>query len=170
MKNLAILFIAIFTVGLVSAQSPVFQKGDHTINIGTGVALRGLPIEFGYTAGIVDNLFRVPGLTLGVGGYIGYSFWNPQMPHLIPAAYKGWSTLLGARAEVHYSVVRNLDFFGGPMVGFQFTSWENQSNMNFIFTPGVYAGVKYFFTPNFGVYASAGYGIVYFSGGFTFQF
>lgn len=171
MKKLAILFIAIFTVGLVSAQSPIFEKGDHTFNIGTGVANRGLPLEFSYTVGIVDDLFGAPGLTLGVGGYFGYSFWGPQFVLNNPNSDRGWSTLVGVRAELHYSIVDNLDFFGGPMVGFQHTYWENQVNTtNTLFVPGAYVGAKYFFAPNFGVYASAGYGIVFLSAGLTFQF
>lgn len=171
MKKLAILFIAVFTAGLVSAQSPIFEKGNHTFNIGTGLGLRGLPFEFSYTAGIVDDLFGARGLTLGIGGYFGYSFWNSQIYHPNPSAYefRGWSALFGVRAEVHYSIVDNLDFFGGPMVGFQRTYWENHADARSIFT-GAYAGAKYFFTPNFGVYASAGYGIVFLSVGATFQF
>lgn len=162
--------IAILFAVTTSAQSPIFEKGNTAINVGVGLGLRGLPVEVSAIYGIVDDLFRVDGLNLGVGGYFGFTSWKSGL--LWNTA--GYSVLPGARGEVHYSIVDKLDFFGGVLLGLRMEHWKNDvllgNYTNWNLSTGFYLGAKYFVTDNFGFYASAGYGITYLSGGIALQF
>jgi hypothetical protein len=170
MKKFYFLMIAILFAVTTSAQSPIFEKGNTAINIGVGLGIRGLPVEVSAIYGIVDDLFRVDGLNLGVGGYFGFSSWKAGGLW----TYGGYSVLPGVRGEVHYSVVDNLDFFGGVLLGLRVDKWDGYyfpgTTSSWTISTGAYVGAKYFVTENFGFYASAGYGITYLSGGIALQF
>ena len=170
MKKFYLLMIAFLFVATTSAQTPIFEKGNVAINLGVGIGLRGLPMEASAIFGIADDLFNVDGLTLGVGGYFGFSSWKSGGLW----TYGGYSVLPGARGEVHYSVVDNLDFFGGILLGLRVDKWEGYYlpglTTSWNLSTGAYIGAKYFVTENFGFYASAGYGITYLSAGISLQF
>lgn len=170
MKKIYLLMIAILFAATTSAQSPIFEQGNIAINAGVGLGLRGLPVEVSAIYGIVDDLFRADGLSLGVGGYFGFTSWKSGL-----LWYSGgYSVLPGVRGEVHYSVVDNLDFFGGVLLGLRMDHWDNDlvfgNYTNWNLSTGAYVGAKYFVTDNFGFYASAGYGITYLSAGIALQF
>ena len=172
MKKFYLLMIATLLMATTYAQEPIFEKGNTAINIGVGLGLRGLPLDLSVTYGIVDNLFTAKGLTLGVGGYLGFSSWKSSSFW----GYGGHTFFPGAKVEVHYSIVDKLDFFGGFLAGLRIDKWDAGywttpgTERSYYFSTGAYVGAKYFITPNFGFYATAGYGIAFLSGGIALQF
>lgn len=151
--------IAILFAFTTSAQNPIFEKGNIAINAGLGVDFIGLPFEVSCIYGIVDDLFRVDGLNLGVGGYLGFSTFSIY----------GFSVHPGVRGEVHYSIVDKLDFFGGALIEYNYLKNRPRYGLFGLYT-GLYVGAKYFITDNFGFYASTGYGMTYVSAGIALQF
>jgi len=172
MRKICLLLVLSLVFVSFSAKSQTFEKGDFGINGGIGLGYRGFPVEFSATYGIIDNLFNVDGLTMSIGGYIGwsmsYSFgYSPLYSYseiktrFIPAV-----RLLG-----HYSFFDNFEVYGGPAIGYNF-NYSNQlssDNVDYPYISAV-AGAKYYFKDNFGVYIESGYSIGYLMGGVTFKF
>lgn len=172
MKKFYLVMIATLLMATTLAQGPIFEKGNTAINIGVGLGLRGLPLDLSVTYGIVNDLFGADGLTLGIGGYLGFSSWKAGSFW----GYGGYTLFPGAKVEVHYSIVEKLDFFGGVLAGVRIDKWDSgywyyqENERSVYFSMGAYVGAKYFVTPNFGFYATAGYGLSYLTGGIALQF
>lgn len=169
MKKIYFLLLATFLMLSVSAQSQTFEKGDLGLNVGIGLGYRGFPVEVSATYGIVDDLFKVDGLTLSVGGYLGFSIFSVNY---WTYSYRGTRILPAARVLAHYSFFDKLEVFAGPAAGV----YIDRSNSGYTADNGFHiygsiaAGAKYYFTENFGVYAETGYSIGYFMVGATFKF
>lgn len=166
MKKVYFLLLTAFLMLSLSVQSQTFEKGDFGLNVGIGIGYRGFPIEVSGTYGIVDNLFNVDGLTMSVGGYVGFSSWNNSI-----LWGKGFAFLPAARVLAHYSFFDNFEVYAGPMAGFRVDSYTIfTSSVSVNFFAGATGGAKYYFTDNFGVYAEVGYGIGNLMAGATFKF
>ena len=160
---------------LVSAsalQAQEFGKGTQTIKLGVGVNRWAVPVMAEYELGIVDNLATVDGLSLGVGGYVGFSH------HKSGAWYSYNSFYVGTQGLAHYMPVDRLDVYAGAMVGARFRTEkysgtdnnipEKVFNPYFSFTPIV--GARYQLTSHFGVYSNLAidYGMYFVSIGIAF--
>jgi hypothetical protein len=165
----AILSISASAKGNVEKEVQMFDNSTQLIHVGIGINSTATPIELTYEKGIKEDLFEVKGLNLGVGGYLNYfgsssdfSGFNTEGE---PANYKWKYTniVLGARALAHYKLIPNFDTYAGVMIGYDiFGSKLSPANSaipstgtSFLFFGGV-AGIRYEFSPAFGVYLEGG--------------
>ena len=150
----------------------MFDKNTQLIHVGVGINGTAMPIELSYEKGIKDDLFGVKGLNLGVGGYFNY--FGSSITNSYPSYVNGsvvntsytWSytnIVLGGRALAHYKFIDKLDTYAGVMIGYDIfgakLSPENSlipaTGASFIFYGGV-VGIRYEFSPKFGVYLEGG--------------
>lgn len=187
MKKLLSASLLIFLAITVSAQKPSFSKNDKVINatLGFGSVLYSgsyystaiPPIAGSLELGVKDN-FLVDNLSLGIGGYLGYSQYKWD--------YYGWgwsysNIIIGGRASLHFPLIDNFDTYGGMMLGFNLVS-SNEYGLNN--KKGViiheqtkssrllysfYAGGRYYFTKNIAALGEIGYGISWINVGLSFK-
>jgi len=169
--------VLIFSCSLNSAQAQTpFSTDSHVLHGGFG--LGGYGIGFGngisstpiltvtYDQGIVDDL----GIgNLGIGGGFGIKYYNFDN---IDASLT--RMFVGARGTYHFDFVNSetFDFYAGVMIGADFYTsnidgFEPSSSGLF---GGPLAGINYWFKPNIGVYAEAGYALGILNGGIAFNF
>jgi hypothetical protein len=172
MKKIIVIITLFLAIQSLTVQAQTFEKGDFGINGGIGLGYRGFPVEFSATYGIVDNLFNVDGLTMSIGGYLGFSMAY-AVGFTSQYSYTNIKTrfIPAVRVLGHYSFFDNFEVYGGPAMGYNF-NYSNQSssdNVDYPYISGI-AGAKYYFKDNFGVYIETGYTIGYLMGGVTFKF
>lgn len=181
MKKLIIPFVALFIgISSVMAQEPTFLKGDRVVNasIGLGSTLYwgtyystavpplSVSVEYGY----IDNLLDVENLTLGLGGYVGFSMNRYRVSYL--STEYGWNytnIILGARGAVHYPLADKLDTYTGLLVGprivLSSTYGDQSYNTSSARGSGIaysyFFGARYYFSENLAVLGELGYGIAY---------
>jgi hypothetical protein len=176
-KLFIIVFVSIFSVAAVKAQTP-FSTDSHVLhgglglggyggNFGLGIGVNSSPIlNVTYDQGIIDN-FGIG--NLGVGGGIAAKFYAVNNSNV------GWTRIfLSGRATYHFDFVNSdsFDFYAGVMTGFYFES----SNDDSVYSPnsdlfgGPIAGINYWLTPTFGIYGETGFGFGFLNGGVSYQF
>ena len=184
MKKFLVFFSAL-TISIAGySQTPTFEKSDLVFNAGFGIGTSlytGLgykmsipPISISGEYGVVNNLFDVDDLNLGVGGFFGiasskyeYSGWTG-----VPSGFKYSYTVIGVRGGLHYPLVDKLDTYGGIMLGANIVNAKHYGDNSFFgnnnysaATSGlafsIYAGARYYFTNNFAVMGELGYGFAY---------
>jgi hypothetical protein len=181
MKKQFLLAMAFVFAGFaLSAQESLFNKGDKVLNLGIGLgstlytgsyySTRIPPLSASLEYGMIDNLFEVENLNLGLGGYVGFS----------SSQYKwfggnyGWNytyIILGARGALHYPLTEKLDTYTGAMIGpniiisSEYGDWGDGINTNSASSSGLifayYFGARWYFKDNFAVMGEIGYGISY---------
>jgi hypothetical protein len=166
------LFSAGLFLTLVSAANAqdIFRKGAQRLNAGIGIG-SGIPVEVSYERSIMDGLIKKTGNgAIGVGAY--GSWYNNSVGDWSYNYY-----VLGARGAFHYQFVDKLDTYAGLMLGYNVATskWAGDgeaygtaSGSTFAFSS--FIGARYFFKPSLGVYAEAGYGVAFLSGGITLKF
>jgi hypothetical protein len=135
---------------------------------------------------------------LGVGAYFGYqgvyyknSYYNYNNGNgngyqIYDYSYRWNYFSLGARGAYHWDVLnaKNAEVYAGVIIGLRFQTYSYTNSdpdpyyhnlydlhQNSVFPSyGVFAGARWWFVKNVGLYAEAGYGISYFTGGFSFKF
>lgn len=186
MKKL--LFILIF-IGFTSTSfSQAFQKGGNYIQFGFGVTPWGYvpstalwgssyysvgPIVAAYELGITD----VIGIgRIGGGVIMGHSFQGQKYSD---GDYVKWSrTSVVLRAAYHFDFnIDKMDVYAGVGGGANIYSKERTNIAFYTEDNGyvrpihyVFAGIRYYFTPNLGVYAEVGDGVATIHGGLVFGF
>lgn len=162
------LLLAVFAALSFSAATYAqdIEKDDNIIYVGFGLdPYRNHnhknvgPLVVGYERIITD----VVGIgRFGVGGLIGQSFYGNGY---------GRTTVL-AKCAYHFDFnVTGLDFYAGVGVGYNFYNWDNNyGNRGTSFGHHIHAGIRYFFTDNFGLWAELGYGYSAVNGGVAFKF
>jgi hypothetical protein len=156
-------------VSVASAQD-IFRKGAQRLNAGVGVGA-GIPVEVSYERSIIDGLVRkTDNGAIGVGAY--GSWYHDRIGDWSYNYY-----VLGARGAFHYQFVDKLDTYAGLMLGYNIATsrWAGDGEAygtasGSVFAFSSFIGARYFFKPSLGVYAEAGYGIAFLSGGITFKF
>ncbi len=175
-------------------------EGKSALSIGVGVPYFGngyaryRGVGYRYTAfptvimqyeyGVTE---KIPQSILGVGPYIAYSsfhsswkdnnsvdYWDERLRQITIAAkvFYHHKFLVGAKWDVYAAA-----FAGIHIRTYSFTSNDPKyydiydRNYASVFpTGGAVIGGRYYFTNNFGVYAEAGFGASYVSGGLNFKF
>lgn len=168
----------IFNCSLNSAQAQTpFSTDSHVVHAGFGLGGYGYSTGFGlgisstpiisvtYDQGIIDDL----GIgNLGIGGGMGVKFYSVDNTD-----FDFTRVFIGARGTYHFDFVNSetFDFYAGVMIGASFYTNDNSNfeNGTDIFA-GPLAGINYWFKPNIGVYAEAGYGLGILNGGIAFNF
>lgn len=195
MKKLSLLFIGcMLFFATAQSQGDAFAVGNSVINVGIGFGNTiygsygmGIPsISASYELGIVEIPMgsELKGV-IGVGGILGWDNMSDDY-------YWGWGNygydvninalFFGARGNYHFIFVDKLDLYGGVILGFYSANYKyewdggsaypgySESENEFKFYPGIYAGARYYFTDNFAVYSELGMAISIFNVGASFKF
>ena len=177
-KSIFYLAFFLFTAPMVMAQE--FNVGTNVINAGIGFggsydvynsASQSPGFSFTYERGMWD----IPGPgVISLGAYLGFKAYKYD--------YSGYSskwsyTTIGVRGAYHFNglEVDNLDLYGGIMFNYNFlsystTNYDIYGNYDSTFGVTPFAGARWFFTDNFGVFGELSYGVAYFSAGVSFKF
>jgi hypothetical protein len=186
-KNLLIgaFICAAFCLTAINTDAQTFKKGDFVLNAGIGLGSRYVytnadtkipPVSVSADFGIVDNLFNVDKLSLGVGGYFGMT--SCGYTYSYGSYHYDWSWsyyIVGARGTIHYAVKDNFEVYGAVMLGYEFITYPSDytlggDNSDGDFFTGAVAGARYNFTKNFGVFAEVGAGIAWLNAGLSIKF
>ena len=192
MKKQFLLTLAIVFAGFaLSAQESMFSKGDKVLNLGIGLgstlysgsyySTRIPPLSASLEYGLVEDLFDVENLALGVGGYLGFS--SSQYKYTWFGSNYGWTytyIILGARGTLHYPLTEKLDTYTGLMIGpniivsSEFGDWGemdyNNSAASSRLVTAYYIGARYYFSDKFAIMGEIGYGISYLNLGIALKF
>ncbi|MBN2482016.1 MAG: outer membrane beta-barrel protein [Bacteroidales bacterium] len=173
------LIMALF-IPAAPAKAQIFDKGDFVLNLGLGIGATyytGLYYKTSFPPVFVSGDYCLrealgPG-NLGVGGYMGYNAYKWEYTYSGGTwGYKYSTFIIGPRGTYHFvDLVDNLDLYGGVLLGARIvTSKEFGDYYGYNYTANssgvaysLFAGARYYFTPNFGVMAELGYGIAYLS-------
>ncbi|MBL7895313.1 MAG: hypothetical protein JNK50_08490 [Bacteroidia bacterium] len=132
---------------------------------------------------------------LGVGAYLGHQFSffrydytryndNNGAFSTYYSDHKWNYFMLAARAAYHWDVLnsKNAEVYGGVIAGLRFQIHNYSTNdpdkkdpynyNNSLVYPAwsVFAGARWYFSKNVGLFAEVGYGVSYLTGGFSFKF
>lgn len=131
---------------------------------------------------------------LGVGAYLGfqreyyeydYSYYNNALVYNTYYYKHSWNYFsIAARGVYHWDVLnsKNAEVYAGVIIGMRFQTHNYQTNdpgnkdpysytQSFAYPAySVFAGARWYFVKNFGLYAEAGYGTSYINGGLSIKF
>lgn len=193
MKKLFAMAVAVvFALG-ANAQIP---KGEMVVGAGVGLgnsvykaydkAL--IPINFEAEYGIVEGLFGVDGLSLGVGASLSYTqgkqeYTIPGIPGYTETStygVKSASYIVGAKGYFHYDFfdLEKLDTYAAITLGWNIASAKTYGDyvegMAVASAGGLYYGVsvgaRYWFTNAIGANLEAGVGLSFLKIGINFKF
>lgn len=184
MKRIALLIIAMLTLGFAAQAQSTFSKGTTTANLGLGIG--GIlfdkdfsvllpPLSVGIDHSVASGLFDGNG-SIGVGGYLGAEVYR----------YKGfdssvWSqTLVGPRGSLHYQFVDKLDTYFSLILGVNIISWNYNMKVADVaikdkdtsarFGWGAHFGTRYYLSDRWAVMGEFGYGLTFLTLGATYRF
>lgn len=171
----------------VRGQESTFNEGDVVINAGIGfgstiysgrfysVQLPPVSVsgEYALTADFIEE-----DITLGVGGYIGYSRSRFRAGPRGPNEY-GWHynyTIIGLRGALHYPLLDDLDTYGGVMLSLNSLSSSSFGNVPADLSPessgvglSLFVGGRYYFRENIAAMAEVGWGVTFLNLGVAFK-
>lgn len=181
-------FVSITTIGF--AADKAFDNGVNVIHLGIGFGIPGSegsmkipPILLGYERGVKVH----PKVPLSFGGIVGIA-QNEDKYSIYTYEWKYTYTyfVIGFRAAYHFEELlhwKKTDLYAGAMLGYNVVSSKvttpknlpayvssNYSASDSGITGGVYAGIRYYFTPMFGVYGEVGYNLGYINFGGVLKF
>lgn len=193
MKKLLVMAAALVCAFSVNAQ---INKGEVVATAGVGLgnsvykaydkAL--IPINLEAEYGLVEGLFGVDGLSLGVGASLSYTqgkqeYTIPGIPgYTEDATYgvKSASYIVGAKGYFHYDFfdLEKLDTYAAITLGWNIASAKTYGDyvegMAAASAGGLYYGVsvgaRYWFTDAIGANLEAGVGLSFLKAGVTFRF
>jgi hypothetical protein len=174
------------TTSSVGSNLRAFELGDNILSAGVGV---------GGTFGAYKTTSQTPALSiayergmwelgegvLGLGGYIGYKAYTNRFTDFSVTYEQKWSyTIIGASLAYHHDIFNNakIDPYAGLLLAMRFLKYTdnyhhltgvkpkyNNSDLTF----SVYLGLRYYVSPNIGIFGQLGYGISYFTLGVNFR-
>ncbi len=156
-----------------SSSNLVFLKSGDLV-FGGRVALGGVAgASFGFAAnaeyGFQDNI--------GIGGFFGYSGYKEDLGSF-EASYTNILILGSVNYHQDFLKIQNLDTWAAVSLGYNVASAEAKVKQGNSPVPSVSAGgfvwgvtanLRYYFTPNLAVAASAGYGLGYLQVGIDYK-
>ncbi len=171
MKTLKIIFSSLFLISAINATAQ-YKKGDMLLNVGIGVGTYSNFVPF--NASFEYGFGKYISAGLQTDFYTYYNGPGERTFTALPTSLRG-----SYHYGKHFLKNRKLELYAGLAVGFYsddrvdyrperhpkyFYDSSNGPNL------GLYAGVKYLFTPKFGFYAEAGHNISWLKMGFAFRF
>lgn len=169
--------ISFATYGL-NAQSE-YEEGQIDVNLGVGLIPTfglgdvGLPLSVSVDYGFREEVG--PG-DVGIGGYIGYSGSTDNDPNFgdVTRTY----VIVGVRGTYHIDLIEGVDTYAGLLAAFNVATVSVENNPAGFNIPSagggagysLFAGGRYYFTDNLGVFAEVGYGISIINGGLSVKF
>ncbi len=184
-KVLSIIAIAMLS-NLANAQA--FENKGNYVNFGFGIdpfsnTIENLyftnykhtkigPVVLGYERGITEKL----GIgRIGVGGIIGQSFESYKNGNY----YSKWmNTSVLVRGAYHFDFnIDKMDVYAGVGAGLTFSGSSKQNDATVYSQSSsvngeqyIFAGIRYYFNKNLGVYAELGEGFMLANGGLVLKF
>lgn len=184
MKRIALLLIAMLTLGFAAQAQSTFSKGTTTANLGLGIGGTLFsgdynvilpPLSLGIDHSVASGLFDGNG-SIGVGGYFASELYY------IKGYDKGlWSqTIIGPRGSLHYQFVDRLDTYFSLVLGLKVIGWNYKVNSpvgkvkskdtSTKFGWGAHIGTRYYLSDRWAIMGEFGYGLTYLSLGATYRF
>lgn len=178
MKNKFLLLPLFLMLPFLSNAQP-FEVGTNVVNAGFGLGWSHGYLYSAKSSFPALNLSYERGFkeisdigVLGLGGMVGFKRTTYNY-------FGKWSYtdfFLAARGALHMDLFNNekLDTYGGLVLGFGIQStnidelYGRSSGSYLVFGP--FAGVRYYFTNNFGVFGEVGYGTSILALGVSFKF
>lgn len=159
-KQLLALFSFCLVLFATSSSFAQFEKGDKLLNAGLslgGTYGGGAGLGASFEVGIHDFI--------SVGAQADFMSWSSGW-----GGYKWRYTFIpvGVRGSYHFGKhflkMDNLDLYAGPAIGYTFANYKDPSGWSGIYTGGyggdvyfgVFAGARYYFKENMGVFAELG--------------
>jgi hypothetical protein len=187
--GVALMVISFFSAVRVHAQA--FEAGTNVISGGIGL---GSSLASGYTYGS-----QSPGFSLGyergiweagpgvvsLGAYLGFKTFKYGY---IDGAGNSWSekwtyTIVGVRGAYHFTGlnIQNLDLYAGVMIAYDnlnftysnsagYSTGGNIGSYNSGLGVSIFAGARYYFAGNLGVFGELGYGVDILGIGLSYKF
>ncbi len=170
------------TTNATGEVEPIFREGDKVLSLGFGVGTtlysrsfhtsRMVPASLSFEYGVMDD-FMIEDMTLGFGGYLGFSSSRLKAANIDYQYY-----IVGGRAGLHYPIVENFDTYAGLMMGINIinSSVPKQDNSDHEkdndagLISSLYLGGRYYFAEDFAVMGEIGYGVSYLTVGISFRF
>ena len=179
-RKIFFLFALLFATSLAFSQA--VEEGNKIINLNVGfitqfnngnIQVPPITLSFDYLLTQVG-----PGI-ISVGAMAGYATSKEDL-RLYPGNYYTYSfILLGARGAYHWFPGQNdkIDTYAGITLGYDITSHKytgfagaTDISQKSAMLGGMFAGIRYFIVPHFGVNAEFSYGISAISIGGSFKF
>jgi hypothetical protein len=163
------LFVVLMVAFVSSAAfGQAYNKADKTLNAGVGFGGAFFtgestlpPISLGLQLGLEDKI--------SVGGIVGYAGSSDKF---LSYEWKYTYILIGGRGEYHFLDSKHLDAFVGVTLGYNIVSVTAPTGFGGGYSAassalwyGGNAGLRYYFSPTFGLFAEVGYGISYLTAG-----
>ncbi|HEY9008681.1 outer membrane beta-barrel protein [Ohtaekwangia sp.] len=116
------------------------------------------------------------------GGYLAYTHWKYGYRYGNNKYDYSYNFVdFGARASYHFAKLlrvsnKKFDPYAGAFIGFVTSSYSGDNGVVYNdaygseLRSGIYAGARYFFQPNIGVFGEVSIGLTPISGGVTFKF
>ncbi|GAA4442659.1 hypothetical protein GCM10023091_29830 [Ravibacter arvi] len=176
MKKLFAIFVMATAVFAGTNAHAQFEKGDKLLNAGVNLGGTygggGVGLGASFEAGVHDFI--------SVGAQLDWVSWNYGW-----TGYK-WKynfTTIAARGSYHFGKhflqMDNLDLYAGPAIGYRISKYKDPSGYsgpsyvssydNGVFF-GAFAGARYYFKENLGVFAEVGYNASPLKAGITLKF
>jgi hypothetical protein len=180
-----IIFIVCATVLTSALSAQQFVKGTNVVSVGLGL---------GSSLGSYSQSSQTPALSLSYEKGV----WEIGGPGVISlGAYAGtkkykysgegfsqkWGyTIIGVRSAYHYNGINSdkFDVYGGIMLSYNILNYSYKDNNGNDISGGgnygsgtgftLYAGGRYFFSPNIAAFAELGYGVSYLTLGLALKF
>ena len=186
--SIAIVVLSFFSAGRVHAQA--FEAGTNVISGGIGL---GSSLASGYTYGTQSPGFSLsyergiweagPGV-ISLGGYLGFKTFKYGYSDAGYVYSEKWTySIFGVRGAYHFTGlnVENLDLYAGIMIAYDNLNFSYSDNAGFSgggnigsYNSGlgvsVFAGARYYFAGNLGVFGELGYGVDILGIGLSYKF
>ncbi len=176
MKKISILLIlaSVFFFDTKQLSAQAYESGSKVLNLGVGVGGRhalGIGAIASFEVGIWETGdFGVIGL--GVMGGVRYATNAVFLDD-----YRYTEIAVAPRGTYHFTVipVEDLDVYAAVQIVFDFENRSSKNNnsadrTSTIVYPAFIAGVRYYFSDSFGVFAELGYNLTYLTGGIALKF
>ncbi len=175
----------------VSNTPKLFAKGDKVLNLGIGIGstlyygsyytTQIPPISASLEYGVLDNLFDVDGLNVGVGGYFGFSRSQYKYSYdgLTDWGWNYTNIIIGGRGVLHYEFSEKFDTYTGLLLGpniviskefgthyEDYTDTAASSGLAYSY----FIGARYYLSDKFALMGELGYGISYLNLGVSLKF
>ncbi|MHA4737346.1 hypothetical protein [Dyadobacter sp. MSC1_007] len=174
-KTLFMLVVAALFSAASQKAFAQFEKGDKLLNAGIDLGGTygggGVGVGASFEGGVHDFI--------SVGGQADFTTWD--------YGYVGYKWrynffTIAARGSYHYGKhflkMDNLDLYAGPALGYRASSFSDPDGWSGSYNDGygsgvffgVFAGARYYFKPNMGVFAEVGHNAAFLKAGIAFKF
>jgi len=181
----------------LNAQEKCFNEGTSALNLGVGFGNTVTYGVYAYGYGYAPSVAISPAFTasyeygikhvgigiIGAGLEFGFQTSHDNYNNGSNSYKENWTTLgFCPRATYHFDILNKGKFDIYPIVQINVYSssysnnfpsngtYVNQNTSSVFIHPSVLAAVRYFFTPNFGVYSELGYDISIIKAGVSLKF